>query len=141
GADAVIVCASTSSSEPVELAAALARDRASIVVVGDVGLELDRRALYERELSLVVARSYGPGRYDRAYEERGLDYPVGYVRWTEGRHVSSFLDLVAGGRVDVKTLITERVPIERGPDAYERLVESDDSPLAIVLTYPAAGSE
>jgi predicted dehydrogenase/threonine dehydrogenase-like Zn-dependent dehydrogenase len=136
GADAVIVCATTPSNEPVELAADLARDRASIVVVGDVGLELDRRAFYERELSLVVARSYGPGRYDRAYEERGAEYPVGYVRWTEGRNVEAVLDLLASGRLRVDDLVTHRLSVDEGADAYATL-HDDPSAVGVLLEYEA----
>ncbi len=134
GADAAIVCAATSSNEPVELAAELARDRAKIVVVGDVGLELDRSVFYERELSLVVARSYGPGRYDRDYEERGLDYPVGHVRWTEGRNVEAVLDLLAGGQVRVDDLITHRVPVDDGARAYAAL-QDDPGAVGVLLEY------
>jgi predicted dehydrogenase len=134
GADAVLVCAATSSSEPVALAAEVARDRGRVVVVGDVGLELDRRPLYEKELSLVVARSYGPGRYDRAYEEGGEDYPVGYVRWTEGRNVEAVLDLLADGRLRVEDLVTHRVPIDEGARAYEALA-NDTGAVGILLEY------
>ncbi|HEY2374028.1 MAG TPA: bi-domain-containing oxidoreductase [Gaiellaceae bacterium] len=136
GADAVIVCAATPSNEPVALAAELARDRAAIVVVGDVGLELDRRPFYERELSLVVARSYGPGRYDRAYEERGAEYPVGYVRWTEGRNVEAVLDLLAGGQLRVDDLVTHRLSIDEGVDAYATL-NDDPSAVGVLLEYAA----
>jgi predicted dehydrogenase/threonine dehydrogenase-like Zn-dependent dehydrogenase len=137
GADAVIVCAATPSNDPVELAAELARDRAPIVVVGDVGLELDRRAFYERELSLVVARSYGPGRYDRAYEERGAEYPVGYVRWTEGRNVEAVLDLLAGGQLRVDDLVTHRVSVDEGANAYATL-HDDPAAVGVLLEYRAS---
>jgi predicted dehydrogenase/threonine dehydrogenase-like Zn-dependent dehydrogenase len=138
GADAVIVCAATPSSGPVELAAELARDRAPIVVVGDVGLELDRRIFYERELSLVVARSYGPGRYDRDYEERGLDYPVGHVRWTEGRNVEAVLDLLAGRQLRVDDLVTHRLAVDDGARAYSTL-NDDPAAVGVLLEYePAA---
>lgn len=136
GADAVLVCAATPSSEPVALAAQLARDRGAVVVVGDVGLELDRRVMYEKELNLVVARSYGPGRYERAYEERGLDFPVGYVRWTEGRNVEAVLDLVAAGSLEVGDLVTHRFPIEDGEEAYATLRE-DPKAIGILLEYRA----
>jgi predicted dehydrogenase len=134
GADAVLVCAATASSEPVALAAEVARDRALIVVVGDVGLELDRRALYEKELELVVARSYGPGRYERDYEERGVDYPAGYVRWTEGRNVEAVVDLLARGSLRVSDLVTHRFPIADGERAYGALDDPDS--LGILLEYP-----
>ncbi|HET8892675.1 MAG TPA: bi-domain-containing oxidoreductase [Gaiellaceae bacterium] len=137
GLDAVLVCAATSSASPIETAIRFARDRATIVVVGDVGLELDRRPLYEKELSLVVARSYGPGRYDRSFEETGIDYPVGYVRWTETRNVEAVVDLLADGRLRVDDLVSHRLPISEGARAYA-LLDEDPSALAIALEYPHA---
>ena len=101
GVDAVLITAATSSSEPVRRAPAICRDRAAIVVVGAVGLDLERAPLYEKELYLRVARSYGPGRYDRAYEDWGVDLPPGHVRWTEGRNLEAVLDLLAAGRLTV----------------------------------------
>jgi predicted dehydrogenase len=133
--DAVLITAATPSSDPIELAARLCRDRGRVVVVGDVGLEIPRAPYYEKELELRISRSYGPGRYDRQYEEQGLDYPIGYVRWTERRNMAAFLELVASGKVDVEPLVTDRVPIDRAPEAYERLVESEQSPLGILLEY------
>ncbi|MGZ4357703.1 MAG: bi-domain-containing oxidoreductase [Gaiellaceae bacterium] len=137
GSDAVLVCAATPSSGPVELAAELARDRARIVVVGDIGLELDRRVFYDKELSLVVARSYGPGRYDRDYEERGLDYPVGHVRWTESRNVEAVLDLLEGGALHVDNLVTHRFPVSEGARAYAAL-DHDSAALGVLLEYDAS---
>ena len=134
GADAVLVCAATRSGEPVELAAELARDRGTVVIVGDVGLGLDRRVFYEKELSLVVARSYGPGRYDRAFEERGIDYPAGYVRWTEARNVEAVVDLLAAGSLPVSDLVTHRFGVAEAERAYEAL-EGDEGALAILLEY------
>ena len=135
GCDAVIVTAATTSSGPVDLAADLARDRGRVVVVGDVGMEVPRRKYYDKELELRLSRSYGPGRYDREYEERGLDYPIGYVRWTERRNMQAFLDLVAAGKVSVDALISARFPVERAAEAYERLLDHGRSPLAILLEY------
>jgi hypothetical protein len=134
GADAVLVCAATSSSDPIALAAELARDRAKLVVVGDVGLELDRRVMYEKELDLVVARSYGAGRYDRAYEEGGVDLPAGYVRWTEGRNVEAVLDLLAASTLELADLVTHRFAIDEGERAYATLLD-DPSALGILLEY------
>ncbi len=94
-ADAVLICAASASSDPISLAASLARDGASVVVVGDVAMELPRAPFYDKELDLRLARSYGPGRYDPNYELHGLDYPIGHVRWTEQRNMEAFLDLVA----------------------------------------------
>ena len=100
GLDAVLLCASSASSDPLELAVRLARDRGRIVVVGETRIDVDRAPLYEKELELRMSRSYGPGRYDRDYEEHGRDLPAGYVRWTEQRNMQAFLDLVAAGRVE-----------------------------------------
>ncbi len=137
GVDAVLITAATPSSDPIELAARLCRDRGRVVIVGDVGLDVPRTAFYEKELELRLSRSYGPGRYDREYEERGLDYPIGYVRWTEQRNMEAFLELVASGRIDVGPLISERVPLERATEAYERILSADTSPLGIVLVSEA----
>jgi predicted dehydrogenase/threonine dehydrogenase-like Zn-dependent dehydrogenase len=136
GADAVIVTAATPSSEPLRRAPALARDRASLVLVGDVGMELDRRPFYEKELSLRVARSYGPGRYEPSYEEWGVDYPAGQVRWTEGRNLAAFLGLLARKRLRVDDLVTHRFPFRDALDAYT-LLGSDEPSLGIELDYSA----
>jgi predicted dehydrogenase len=142
GVDAVLVCAATSSSDPVDLASALCRDRGRVVIVGDVGLEVPRTPFYEKELELRLSRSYGPGRYDPAYEEHGHDYPIGYVRWTEQRNVAEFLRLVGQGLVDVDALITHRFPIEQADDAYalisgERAEGDGVRPIGVVLEYAA----
>ncbi len=139
GCDAVLICADTHASDPVELAGALARDRARVVAVGAVGLEVPRKTYYEKELSLLISRSYGPGRYDPAYEEGGKDYPIGYVRWTEGRNLEAILDLIAGGKLDVQALITHRIPIEQAPDAYALITgKSKEAFLGVLLTYSQA---
>jgi len=136
GVDAVLVTAATRSSDPMRRAPDLARDRATLVLVGDVGLELDRRPFYEKELSFKVARSYGPGRYERSYEEWGIDFPVGQVRWTEGRNQEAFIGLLDRGRVAVADLVTHRFPFEDALAAYE-LLESDTPSLGIELVYPS----
>jgi predicted dehydrogenase/threonine dehydrogenase-like Zn-dependent dehydrogenase len=141
GFDAVLITAATQASDPIELAAHLCRDRGRVVVVGDVGLQVPRAAFYEKELDLRLSRSYGPGRYDREYEERGLDYPIGYVRWTERRNMEAFLELLAAGRVDVTPLVSERLPLERAAEAYEQIVSADRSPLGIVLTSEPTSAE
>jgi predicted dehydrogenase/threonine dehydrogenase-like Zn-dependent dehydrogenase len=140
GCDAVIITAATRSDDPVQLAAALCRDRGRVVVVGDVALNLPRSSYYGKELDLRLSRSYGPGRYDHEYEERGLDYPIGYVRWTERRNMQAVIDLLAKGALDVARLTSAEMPVEEAPAAYEHLLASQDSPLGIVLTYPPSGA-
>jgi predicted dehydrogenase/threonine dehydrogenase-like Zn-dependent dehydrogenase len=136
--DAVIVTAAApGSNDPVSLAVELARDRGTIVIVGDVGLELDRRPLYAKELELRLARSYGPGRYDSEYEQRGLDYPVSYVRWTEKRNMSEFLRLLGNGSVVVRDLVTHRFPIDRADEAFAVLSEGAERAQAVVIDYDA----
>jgi predicted dehydrogenase/threonine dehydrogenase-like Zn-dependent dehydrogenase len=137
GADAVLVCAASQSSGPVTRAPALCRDRAAVVIVGDVGLDLDRTPFYERELSLRFARSYGPGRYDPSYEAWGVDYPAGQVRWTEGRNFEAVLDLLASGRLQVSDLVTHRFDIGQAQAAYELIEKRTEPYLAIQLSYPA----
>ena len=138
--DAVIITAATSSDDPIQLAGALARDRARVVVVGDVGLSVPRSSYYGKELELRLSRSYGPGRYDHAYEERGLDYPIGYVRWTERRNLAAFVSLLADRQVEIDDLITARVPVDDASEAYERLIDGPRSPLGLVLTYERPSS-
>jgi len=135
GVDAVLITASTSSSEPVSQAAKMSRKRGRIVLVGVTGLELSRADFYEKELSFQVSCSYGPGRYDSAYEEGGQDYPVGFVRWTEQRNFEAVLDLMASGALDVSTLITHRFPLDRATEAYQ-LLSSGEPSLGILLEYP-----
>lgn len=140
GFDVVLVCADTSSSDPVDLAGQLARDRGRVVVIGNVGLDVPRRTYYEKELSLRVSRSYGPGRYDPLYEQAGIDYPIGFVRWTEARNLEAFVDLLATRRLEVSSLITHRFPIERAGEAYEMIAAGGASAcLGVVITY--AGQE
>ena len=110
------------------------RDRGCVVVVGDVGVQLARTPFYLKEVDVRFARSYGPGRYERSYEEYAVDYPVGHVRWTEGRNIEAFLDLVARGRVSVDDLISHTFPIEKAKDAYETIA-SDDRALGIQFAY------
>jgi len=140
GADAVLITAATASNAPVELAAELARDRARVVMVGVTGMNIPRKAYYEKELTFIVSRSYGPGRYDRQYEEHGHDYPPGYVRWTEGRNLQAFLDLVASGRVRPERLTTHRFSIERAAEAFELILRGREPYLGVVLEYPRRAS-
>jgi predicted dehydrogenase/threonine dehydrogenase-like Zn-dependent dehydrogenase len=137
GCDAVLICAGTASNDPVELAGTIARDRARVVATGAVGLNLPRRVYFEKELTFINSRSYGPGRYDPAYEEGGHDYPIGYVRWTEGRNMEAFVDLLAAGRLNVLPLISHRFSIENAPRAYDIIAgKTDEFSLGILLTYP-----
>lgn len=134
GVDGVIITASTKSSDPVTQAARMSRKRGRIVLVGVTGLELNRADFYAKELSFQVSCSYGPGRYDPAYEEKGNDYPHGFVRWTEQRNFEAVLDMLASGQLDVKPLITHRYAFEDAPVAYRQLTD-DKSGLGILLRY------
>lgn len=139
GVDVVLICADTPSSDPVELAGRISRDRARVVAIGAVGQTLPRRVYYEKELFFVNSRSYGPGRYDKNYEEGGQDYPLGYVRWTEGRNLEAFVDLLADGRLDVKPLISHHFPIEQADEAYRLISGERQEPfLGVLLTYGEA---
>lgn len=137
GFDHVLICAGSKDNDSIELAGRLCRDRGEVIAIGAVGLEIPRKIYYEKELSVMVSRSYGPGRYDANYEERGQDYPIGYVRWTEGRNMESFVDLVADGKIDVRSLISHRIPIERGEEAYSLITGKKNEPfLGVLLEYP-----
>jgi predicted dehydrogenase/threonine dehydrogenase-like Zn-dependent dehydrogenase len=141
GADAVLIAAETPSNSPVNLAGEVARDRGVVVAVGTVGLDIQRRLYYEKELDFRIPRSYGPGRYDAAYELKGRDYPIGYVRWTETRNMEAFVQLLAEGKLDVKSLVTHRFPIERAQVAYDLIAGKSPEPfLAVLITYPEASS-
>jgi predicted dehydrogenase/threonine dehydrogenase-like Zn-dependent dehydrogenase len=141
GADAVLITAETASSEPVNLAGAVARERAIVCAVGTVGMELQRRVFFEKELDFRVSRSYGPGRYDSAFEQKGHDYPIGYVRWTETRNMEAFLDLLAGGKIDVKPIISHRFPIANALAAYELINgKAPEAALGVLITYPQTDS-
>ena len=133
GVDAVLITASSKSNDIVRQAATMCRKRGRIVLVGIVGLELSRADFYEKELTFQVSCSYGPGRYDEDYEEKGIDYPLGFVRWTEQRNFEAVLDLMASGSINVKSLISHRFKIDDAVAAYEKLNES--SSLGILLDY------
>ncbi|PTB82749.1 dehydrogenase [Methylophaga nitratireducenticrescens] len=140
GVDGVIITASTKSNDPVTQAARMSRKRGRIVLVGVTGLELNRADFYEKELSFQVSCSYGPGRYDPKYEDEGQDYPIGFVRWTEQRNFEAVLDMMASGQLDVKPLITHRIPFEEAPRAYEVLT-TDKTALGILLQYTSPVEE
>jgi len=135
GLDGVIIAASTKSSEPVHQAADMCRKRARIVLVGVVGLELSRADFYEKELSFQVSCSYGPGRYETPYEQKGLDYPIGFVRWTEQRNFNAVLELMAAGQIDVTPLITREVAFAEAEEVYAGLAR-EQSLLGLVFSYP-----
>jgi predicted dehydrogenase/threonine dehydrogenase-like Zn-dependent dehydrogenase len=139
GVDAVIITASTKSSEPVHQAALMCRKRGRIVLVGVIGLELSRADFYEKELSFQVSCSYGQGRYDPLYEEGGNDYPFGLVRWTEQRNFEAFLDMLAEKRIEVSPLVSNRFPLEKAVEAYDLV--SNGGALGIILNYPDASQK
>ncbi|HNH80506.1 MAG TPA: bi-domain-containing oxidoreductase [Anaerolineales bacterium] len=137
GFDSIIICADTPSNDPVELAGVIARDRAKVVATGAVGLNFPRKIYYEKEISFINSRSYGPGRYDSNYEENGNDYPIGYIRWTEGRNFQAVVDLMASGKLKVTPLISHRFDIIEGVKAYEVITGKRKEPfLGVVLKYP-----
>ena len=135
GIDAAIVTAATRSSEPLARAAATTRDHGIVVLVGEAGMDLDRRPFYERELTLRVARAYGPGRYDPSYEDLGVDYPRGHVRWTAQRNMEAVLDLLASRRLDISDLVTHRYPFQDALAAYVMLESGEQPYLGILLEY------
>jgi predicted dehydrogenase/threonine dehydrogenase-like Zn-dependent dehydrogenase len=137
GFDMILICADTTSNDPIELAGVIARDRARVVATGAVGLSFPRKVYYEKEISFINSRSYGPGRYDLNYEEQGNDYPLGYVRWTEGRNFEAVVDLMAKGQLQVKPLITHRFDISEATQAYEVITgKKKEKFLGVLLTYP-----
>lgn len=140
GVDGVLITASTKSSEPVHQAAQMCRKRARIVLVGVTGLELSRADFYEKELSFQVSCSYGPGRYDPGYEDKGQDYPFGFVRWTEQRNFQAVLSLIAQGTLKLEPIITHRFPLDRAEEAYG-LVSGGGKALGVVLEYPDSSSQ
>jgi polar amino acid transport system substrate-binding protein len=137
GVDAAIIAAAAPTNDPIELAAKICRERGRVVMVGVTGMELPRDLFYEKELEFKLSRSYGPGRYDPLYEEKGMDYPIGYVRWTEQRNMEAFVHLLAGKRVDVAPLTTHTFAIEDAPKAYELITgKTDERVVGVLLKYP-----
>lgn len=136
GADHVFLTAGGDTNQPVELAAELARDRARVVDIGKCKLDLPWNDYYEKELDVRFSRSYGPGRYDPVYEEQGIDYPRGYVRWTERRNLACFLDLLADGKLDMDPLVSSVVPFDEAVDAYGKLADGSLGAVGLLFRYP-----
>ncbi|MFC2056415.1 bi-domain-containing oxidoreductase [Chloroflexota bacterium] len=137
GADAVLICADTKSSTPVNQAMQMARKKGRVVAVGAVGMNLKRDEFYKKELDFMISTSYGPGRYDPIYEEKGIDYPIGYVRWTENRNMQEFVRMLAEGKVNVRKLIDHEFPIEEAPRAYQ--IINKEKPLGVLFRYKESG--
>ncbi|MFK9094232.1 bi-domain-containing oxidoreductase [Bacillus salipaludis] len=137
GVDKVIITASANSNEPMDLAAAIARDRAIICMIGVTQMNIDRRPYYEKELTFTIARSYGPGRYDSNYEEKSVDYPIGHVRFTEGRNLEEFIRLIAEKRADFADLITHEIEFEKADVAYEMITtnKNNERYIGVLLKY------
>lgn len=135
GADAVIITAATASNAVISDAFQICRKKGRVILVGDVGLNLERKDFYAKEIDFLISSSYGPGRYDSNYEEKGVDYPLAYVRWTENRNMSAYLDLLAEKKIRISHLITQIVPIESVPELYEGLLKEKESSLISLLSY------
>ncbi|MEM7174695.1 MAG: bi-domain-containing oxidoreductase [Chlamydiota bacterium] len=136
GADGVMITAASPSHDIVAHAFHLCRRKGRVVLVGDVGLNLNRADFYQKEIDFFISTSYGPGRYDATYEERGLDYPISYVRWTENRNMSAYLDLLAQKKIALEPLIGHIYPIDQAEQAYKALESVSPKPLAVLLSYP-----
>lgn len=135
GADGVIVTAASPSDAIISTAFQMCRKKGRVVLVGDVGLHLNRNEFYQKELDFFISTSYGPGRYEESYEKDGLDYPIAYVRWTENRNMAAYLNLIASGKVQIKPLIAEVYSVDEASAAYEKLKSSDPKPLMVLLSY------
>jgi predicted dehydrogenase/threonine dehydrogenase-like Zn-dependent dehydrogenase len=138
GADGAIITAASASNEIVSTAFKACRKKGRVVLVGDVGLNLAREDFYSKEIDFLISSSYGPGRYDPQYEEKGLDYPIGYVRWTENRNMAECLRLMESGALDVEPLISAEFPVDDAASAYESLRASENRPMMVLLSYPGA---
>lgn len=141
GSDRTIITAATKSDAVINLAMEVTRTKGRVVIVGDVGLNVQRGQFYRKEIDLVMSTSYGAGRYDRNYEELGIDYPFAYVRWTLNRNMQAYMDLIARGRLDVEALIDRVVSVNEAPGAYKELTEREEMPLGVLLNFPADGRE
>jgi len=137
GADRTLITAATKSSALINLAMEVTRRKGTVVAVGDIGLKIERDVFYQKEIDLLMSTSYGPGRYDRSYEIEGHDYPFSYVRWTENRNMQSYLELIAGGRIDIQPLIDRVISVEDAPAAYRELASGTGAlPLGVLIRYP-----
>lgn len=136
GLDCVIITASTSSSQPLNMSMEMTRKKGVISIVGAVGLNIERGKWYRKEIDVKISCSYGPGRYDRLYEEEGLDYPVAFVRWTENRNIQSILDLISLGKLDVNKLTSHIFELDKAVDAYNLILKGEEKYLGIVIKYP-----
>jgi len=135
GTDSVIITAGTSSHDPIDLAGQLCRKKGRVVIVGSVPTGFNRGPYYKKELDLLMSCSYGPGRYDKEYEQKGLDYPISHVRWTENRNMLAFVDLLSRKKLDIESLITHTFPLESSQEAYQMILERSKSFTGIVLEY------
>ena len=136
GVDGVIITAASPSDEVISNAFKMCRKKGRVVLVGDVGLNLKREDIFPKELDFFISTSYGPGRYDPQYEEKGLDYPIGYVRWTENRNMAEYLNLISEEKIEVEPLIHSSFEISQAATAYETLKKDKEKPLIVLLSYP-----
>ena len=142
GVDAVVITAATPSNQPVELAIQCARKRGTVVIVGSVGMDIPRSPFYEKEINFRISCSYGPGRYDPDYEERGQDYPLGFVRWTENRNMEAVLEMMSQRKLNVRALITHRIPVDQGLRAYDIITgKVQESYLGVLIQYPSTNGQ
>lgn len=135
GADATIITAAAKSDAIINNAMKTTRRRGKVIIVGDIGMNMERPELYKKEIDVLISTSYGPGRYDPTYEIEGRDYPYAYVRWTQNRNMASYLDLIAQKKIDIESLIDEVVPVEESPKAYDSLARAKKPPLGVILAY------
>lgn len=135
GVDAVIITAATNSKEPLAQAFQMCRKKGRVVLVGVVGMEINREDMYKKELDFLISTSYGPGRYDEKYEQKGVDYPYAYVRWTEARNMQEYLKLIADKKINIRPLIEKEYRVEEAPAAYEELKTAENKPLIVLLKY------
>jgi predicted dehydrogenase len=141
GVDGVIITAASPSDEVISNAFKMCRKKGRVVLVGSVGLNLKREDIFPKELDFFISTSYGPGRYDPQYEEKGLDYPIGYVRWTENRNMAEYLNLISEGKIDVEPLIHSSFDITQATTAYETLKKDKEKPLIVLLSYPESNED